>query len=54
MFKKENVKDAPASAINHKYYVARLVDGDLWFWGAYDALDKAVSIAKQVDGFICD
>ena len=35
----------------HKnYVVARYCDDGWWYWGSYDALDKAYLTAEDVDG----
>lgn len=32
------------------YVVARYCDDGWWYWGSYDALDKAYLAAEDVDG----
>lgn len=46
------VKNTPAYAKDYKYIVARLVGGELWFYGAWDNEAKAQEIANQVDGLV--
>ena len=42
--------------IDHeRYVVARLVDGELWFWGSWATRDSARRVAQQFDnGFVID
>lgn len=47
-----NVKNMPEYAKNHKYIVVREVEREFWFYGAYDAIDKAERIAEAIDGYI--
>lgn len=42
------VNNLPKSAENYKYIVARLVDGGLWFYGAWNA--EHYEKAKQAAG----
>lgn len=37
-------------AKKHKYIVARRVDGELWFWGAWDDRNKANEVAIEIGG----
>ena len=37
-------------ALDRKYIVARLVDDDFWFWGAWDEMDKAYAAAFAEGG----
>ena len=32
-----------------RYVVARLVDGEFWFWGQWDDKDKANSVAGEFE-----
>lgn len=40
-----NLKDY---ALDHKYIVARIVDDELWFWGAWDDDQRAEEVARQL------
>jgi len=48
------VKNVPAYALrgDRPHWVARMVDGELWFWGAYwdkgDAVEAALNIIDSV------
>lgn len=44
------VNNVPRYASEHNYIVARNVDGELWFWGAYDRLERARATARDVNG----
>ena len=46
------VKNCPKYVEQYDYIVARLVEGDLWFWGAYSDLDKATKAANEVKGIV--
>ena len=35
------INNLPEYARSHKYIVATLVDGEWWFWGAYNSLRNA-------------
>ncbi len=45
-----HIKNLPAYADEYKYVVARKVDGDWWFWGAYNVFQKASSDAWRIGG----
>lgn len=44
------IKNLPDYANDYKYVVAREVDGDWWFWGAYNVFEKARSDAWRLGG----
>ena len=37
---------------NAKFVVARLVDGELWYWGRWDNKQEAKRVAKEIDGLV--
>lgn len=37
-----------------KYVVARLDHSELWYWGSYNDLDRAKTVAIQVNGVILE
>ncbi len=45
----ENVRSGASG-----YIVARVWDGKLWFYGAYESEDRAVGVAKEVDGIVTE
>lgn len=52
--KMENIKNVPAYAYNHAWWVARSVDGELWFYGAYDTEERAREVAYMINGIIVE
>lgn len=48
----DKVNNVPEYAAQYRYIVARLVDGDLWFWGAYGTMERATEAAESIDGLI--
>lgn len=44
------INNLPKYAENYSYIVVRRVDGELWFYGGYADVDKAISVADQIDG----
>lgn len=43
------INNIPEYANHFKYIVATLVDGQLWFYGAYDSYDMADGAFKEMD-----
>ena len=37
-----------------KYVVARLIDGEFWFWGSYENEDRAKQAAKDIGGVVLE
>lgn len=51
MMNTDCVRNVPGYAYNgHPYWVVREVDGEYWFYGAYDTLVRAREVAAMVDG----
>lgn len=46
------VKNLSSYAINYKYIVASDVDGDLWFYGAWNDESRAYEVAKNIRGVV--
>lgn len=46
------IQNLPEYAKNHKYIVARMLDNDYWFYGAYDDIEQAQRIAQEIGGII--
>lgn len=44
------INNMPDYAAEKQYVVATLVDGELWFFGAYDDYDKAQYAVQETDG----
>lgn len=49
---KVNVNNVPAYAYEQNYIVAREIDGELWFWGAWLNADIAERAAGVVNGIM--
>lgn len=48
------INGMPKYARNLPYIVAREVNGEYWFYGAYDDEYMAEQVAYEIDGFIWD
>jgi len=46
------VNGIPDYVTEESYIVARLDDGDLWFWGAWEKPEEATKAAKQFENGI--
>lgn len=46
------VNNKPEYTDKYRYIVARDVDGQLWFWGAYNDPFKALKAAEEINGII--
>lgn len=46
------INNLPAYAYNYRYVVAMLIDGEYWFWGAYNEGSRAEEVAMEEDGEI--
>lgn len=44
---KSKVLNVPAYAANYPYWVVTPVDGEYWFFGAYDDREEAVNVAME-------
>lgn len=44
------IQNVPEYAKNYKYIVARRVDGELYFWGAWNDRNKSNEVAIEIDG----
>ncbi len=42
----------PAYAHDFPFVVAREVDGEFWFWGAYESFESADTVADEVGGWV--
>ena len=42
--------------LHSRYVVARLVDGDLWYFGSFDAdeMERANKCRREIDGIIAE
>jgi len=46
------INNLPDYYTGYNYLVARVVDGDWWFWGCYSTLNRAREAAYEIDGDI--
>ena len=44
------INNLPESAKTKKCIVARRVNGELWYWGAWDDADTANEVALEIGG----
>lgn len=47
------IENMPMYAKQYGYVVYRTDGKSNWFWGAYETLDEAVDVAKQMDAKVC-
>ncbi len=38
----------------NRFVVARVVDGELWFYGSFDIADRAEEARNEIDGLILE
>ena len=48
------VKVNNAPNYTERYVVARIFEGELWYWGSWANKDEADEAALNVDGVVCD
>lgn len=48
------INNMPDYAYNHKFIVYRVVDGENWFYGAYDDVSKAMAAMVFCGGMIAE
>lgn len=46
------IKNIPDYASEYPYIVAHEIEGELWFWGAYDDRDRANEVAEKIGGVV--
>lgn len=46
------INNLPEYANNYKFIVVRIVDGERWFWGAFNDYQRAINVAIEIDGVI--
>ena len=46
------IKNVPDYASEYPYIVAHEIEGELWFWGAYDDRDRANEVAEKIGGVV--
>ena len=47
------IHNMPLHAYDYKFIIFRTVDGDAWYWGADNDLDRAARIAAEIGGSWC-
>ena len=47
------INNLPEYAKEKAFIVARICDGELWFWGAWDNQEKANEVAYGLENGIC-
>ena len=48
------INNLPDYAILYKYWVVRYIEGEYWFWGAYDDVSRAGQAALEINGIVID
>lgn len=48
------INNLPNYANDYRYIVCRRVDGELWFYGAWNDADKANEVALEIGGETID
>lgn len=49
------INNAEDYAYDHQFWVVRLCNTELWFYGAYDDADRAQTAAEEIgNGFVID
>jgi hypothetical protein len=43
------INNVPNYTKEYGYIVARYVDGEWWFWGAFETIEEAVRVAQEVN-----
>lgn len=46
------IKNLSSYAINYKYIVASDIDGELWFYGAWNDENRAYEVARDIRGVV--
>lgn len=48
----KNINNLPDYVKEYRYIVANEIDGELWFWGAWNDKAKANTVANEIDGIV--
>ena len=48
------INNLPAYANEYAYSVARFVDDELWFYGAYENENRADEVANEINGIVIE
>ena len=52
MNNKYNINGFPESAKKYNFIIARLVDGQLWYYGADNDLQNTINVAANINGIV--
>ena len=50
----KEINNVPQYAHEYRFIVYRVVDGERYFWGAWNDSGKAVTAAKEIGGEVMD
>jgi len=50
----KKVYNVAEGAEEYKYIVVNVVDGDFWYWGAFNNLNRASEVARELKGEVLD
>ena len=48
------IANVPEYAYQYRYITYRLIDGEAWFWGAYEDSNEALDAAREIGGYVLD
>lgn len=48
------INNLPKYVTEYNYVVARVTNGELWFYGAFNSLEKAYDAVEEVNGCMFD
>ena len=46
------INNLPTYAVNYRFIVYRVVDGEKWFYGAYNDAQWAREVAAMIEGYV--
>ena len=46
------INNLPTYAVNYRFIVYCVVDGEKWFYGAYNDAQRAREVAAMVEGYV--
>lgn len=52
--KMPTINNLPDYYSDYEYIVARDIEGELWYWGAYHDQDRANNIAEDINGVVVE
>lgn len=48
----EMINNLPANYADYNFLIVRIVDGELWYYGADHNFDRASKVADEVNGIV--